>query len=200
MKRIAAAILLLAHIHVVYGQTLYAVPVVNPSFTDTVEGSTFASAIGVGPDGWTTYTQGGTISFEALEEPSTTSTIISAPARLEGEFEENASGYRFSLLGGELAETCAFGLDGRGTCVERLVQASSTRFDITFSGSVVPIYTIAASNAPSTSTTPPSQPTASPGAPSSTPTSASPNSALAKVVTIPCILVSCVVGTILHSL
>ncbi|KAJ6578686.1 hypothetical protein DFH09DRAFT_1148082 [Mycena vulgaris] len=197
MKRIATAMLLLAHIHVVYGQTLYAVA--HPSFTNIAKGTTFVSAVGVGVDGWTTYTEGGTISFEVQEGPSTTVTI-SRPVELGGEFEENASGYRFSDLGGELAETCAFGPNGRGTCVERLVQASSTRLDITFSGSVVPFYTIAALNVPSTSTASPSQPTASPGPPSSTPTSASPNSALAKVFPIACILVSCVVGTILHIL
>ncbi|KAJ7803704.1 hypothetical protein B0H14DRAFT_2887072, partial [Mycena olivaceomarginata] len=144
MKRIAAAMLHLAHIHVVYGQTLYTVSVANPSFTNVVEGSIFVSAVGVGADGWTTYTESGTISLEALEGPSTTTTLFSTPARLEGKFEESASGYRFSLFGGDFAETCAFGPNGRGTCVERKVVASSTIFDITFSGSVVPFYTISA--------------------------------------------------------
>ncbi|KAF7342518.1 hypothetical protein MVEN_01842000 [Mycena venus] len=198
MQPIATAVLLLAHIHVVYGQTLYAV--VNPNFPDIVEGTTFVSAVGVGADGWTTYVQSGTISLDVQEGPSTTVTVVSAPARFVGGFEENASGYRASLVGGEFAETCAFGPDGRGTCVEKLVQASSTRLNTTYSGSIVPVYTIAALNAPSKSTTPPLQPTSSPGPPSSTPTSASSNSALAKGFSIACILVSCVVGTILHIL
>ncbi|KAF7342520.1 hypothetical protein MVEN_01842200 [Mycena venus] len=185
MQPIAAAVLLLAHIHVVYGQTLY--EVLDPNFTNIMEGTTFISAVGVGADGWTTYEQSGTLSLYVEEGPSTTITAVSVPGRLGG----------VSLGGGQIAETCAFGPDGRGTCVNRLVQASSTRLDTTFSGSMVPFFTIAALNAPSTSTTPPSQPT---GSPSSTPTSAPSSSAPAKVVPIACILVSCVVGTILHIL
>ncbi|KAJ6611924.1 hypothetical protein B0H10DRAFT_338633 [Mycena sp. CBHHK59/15] len=204
-KRTLAVLLLLAIIHAVHGQTLYTLSGVNPTFTLIVEGTTSLSAIGVGSDGWTTYTQSGTVSFEVAVEPSTTFTIInpSAPAMLVGEFEENASGFRFSALGlgGEHAETCAFGADGRGTCVERIVEAASTILD-TFSGSVVPFYTLAApaKDASSPLTTPPSSLTASGSSPSSTPTSSSPNGSAAKVFPITCIVISCVVGSLLYAL
>ncbi|KAJ7736290.1 hypothetical protein B0H16DRAFT_1466734 [Mycena metata] len=92
-------------------------------------------------------------------------------ALVHGEFEANASGFRYSILGGELAETCAFGADGQGTCVERQVFASSTDFATTFSGRVIPFFTLAAAPTGSTLTTPPSSPTASSSSPSSTPTS-----------------------------
>ncbi|KAJ7921178.1 hypothetical protein B0H13DRAFT_1985830 [Mycena leptocephala] len=180
-KRTLAVLLLLAIIYAVHGQTLYTLSGVNPSFTRIIEGTTSLSAVGVGSDGWTTYSQSGTVSLEVAEEASTTFTIVnpSAPAMLVGEFEENASGFRLSYFipGGEHAETCAFGADGRGTCVERIVDATSTILD-TFSGSVVPFYTLAvpAKDGSSPLTTPPPSPTASGSPPSS-----SPNGAAAKV-------------------
>ncbi|KAJ7509423.1 hypothetical protein B0H11DRAFT_1959605 [Mycena galericulata] len=192
-KRTLAILLLLAIIHAVHGQTLYTLSAANPTFTLIVEGTTSLSAIGVGSDGWTTYTQSGTVSLEVEVEPSTTTTLInpSAPAMLVGEFEENASGYRFSILDGEHAETCAFGADGRGTCVERIAVPTTTILD-TFSGSVVPFYTLGAPGK-DTSTTPPSSPTA-------TPISSSPNGAAAKVYPITCIVISYVVGSLLYAL
>ncbi|KAJ6549854.1 hypothetical protein B0H19DRAFT_1264753 [Mycena capillaripes] len=200
MKRTLGVLLLLALIHAVYGQTLYTLSGANPSFTLIVEGTTSLSAVGVGSDGWTTYTQSGTVSLQVEEGPSTTITDInpSAPAMLVGEFEENASGFRISTNGA--AETCAFGADGRGTCVNRWIQGSSTIVDTTFSGSVVPWYTFPApaKDASSSLTTPPSSPTGS--SPSSPPTSSSPNSAATRVLSITGIVVACVVGTLLHAL
>ncbi|KAJ7736263.1 hypothetical protein B0H16DRAFT_1695398 [Mycena metata] len=99
-----------------------------------VEGYTSLFEVGVGSDGWTTYTE-------------------------SGEFEANAFGFRFSVPGEELAETCAFGADGRGT--------------------VVPLFTLAAAPTGSTSTTPPLSATASGSSPSSTPTSST-NGAVVK--------------------
>ncbi|KAJ6549873.1 hypothetical protein B0H19DRAFT_1264765 [Mycena capillaripes] len=180
MKRTLAVLLLSAFIHAALGQTLYAVSAVNPSVTNIIEETTSFSAIGEGP--------------------STTTTLISAPAIIGGKFEENASGFRFSVVGGKFAETCAFGADGRGTCVEREVLVTGT-LETTFSGNVVPFYTLAVSakDALSSLTTPPSPPTASGSSPSSTSTLPSPNSAAAKVLPIG-IVVSCVVGTIFHAL
>ncbi|KAJ7762887.1 hypothetical protein B0H16DRAFT_1528067 [Mycena metata] len=198
IKRTLAAVLL-STIHAVYGQTLYTVSVANPNFTQILEETVSVFAVGVGADGWTTYTESGSASLLVLEGPSTTTTFANAsdPVMVVGEFEENASGFRFSDLG--VVETCGFGSDGRGTCVEKLPGASSTQTDI-FPGSVVPFYTIAATEAPPTVTPPPSQSTASVAPPSSIPTSASPNGVAAKVLSITCILVSCVVDTLLHVL
>ncbi|KAF8212679.1 hypothetical protein K438DRAFT_1168905 [Mycena galopus ATCC 62051] len=168
-----AGLLLSALVHAAHGQTLYDVSRAIPSFTEIEEGYTSLFAVGVGSDGWTTYTQSGTISLDVVMEPSTTRTLVapSNPAELGGEFEANASGLRVSEFGGELAETCAFGADGRGTCVERQIEASSTLLDVTFSGSVVPFFTLVAVGAQSTLTTPPSSPTASSFSPASTSTS-----------------------------
>jgi hypothetical protein len=56
-----------------------------------------------------------------------------------------------TLLAGDVVETCGFGADGRGTCVETITHvqtlAASTATEnlaITFSGSVVPFYTLPA--------------------------------------------------------
>ncbi|KAJ7300493.1 hypothetical protein DFH08DRAFT_908480 [Mycena albidolilacea] len=199
-KHIAAVLLLPVLIPAVRAQTLFTVSAVNPSVTHIIKGTTVISAVGVGSDGWTTYTEAGTVSLDFFAGPSTTTTLIDASrvAEVGGEFEANASGFRFSILGGQLAETCAFGGDGRGTCVEREVVASSTRLAITLSGSVVPFYTLAAAGA--SVTAPPSSPTVSGPSSPSTSTSAPPNSASASVSPIAAIVLCCIVGTLLQVL
>ncbi|KAJ7901059.1 hypothetical protein B0H14DRAFT_2670530 [Mycena olivaceomarginata] len=199
-KHVAAILLLPVLIPAVPAQTLFAVSAVNPTFTHIIKGTTVISAVGVGSDGWTTYTEAGTVSLDFFVGPSTTTTFIDASrvAEVGGEFEANASGVRFSVHGGELAETCVFGADGRGTCVEREVFASSTRLATTFSGTVVPFYTLAAAGV---SVTPPaSSPTVSGPSSSSTSTSAPPNSANANVSPIAAIVLCCIVGTLLQVL
>ncbi|KAJ7919617.1 hypothetical protein B0H13DRAFT_2320271 [Mycena leptocephala] len=74
IKRTVIALLLSTLVHV-HGQTLYTVSVVIPSFTEILEETVSVSAVGVGADGWTTYTESGSASLEvernqAQQEPS----------------------------------------------------------------------------------------------------------------------------------
>ncbi|KAJ7640584.1 hypothetical protein B0H17DRAFT_1105506 [Mycena rosella] len=170
---VTALLLLIAQ---VCAQTLYTVSLENPSFTDIISESITLSVAGVGADGWTTYAVGGSASLEVLEGPSATFTIMSTPVTLEGNFEANSAGWRQSF--GAIAETCAFGSDGRGTCVAKVVRASSTSIE-TYSGSVVPFYTLGVIPGSSTPT-PTTPPTSIPSTiPSQTATSTAPNGAAA---------------------
>ncbi|KAJ7791130.1 hypothetical protein B0H14DRAFT_3567814 [Mycena olivaceomarginata] len=88
-------------------------------------------------------------------------------------FVEDASGWRASevVFGGSNAVTCSFGTAGRGTCIES-VPIRTTTIVATYSGSVVPFHTLAAST-PTKSLSP----TPSLTARSSTPSTTAPLSA-----------------------
>ncbi|KAJ7671808.1 hypothetical protein B0H17DRAFT_1084981 [Mycena rosella] len=170
----------------VSAQTLYMVSEEIPSFTEIVSGATTLSVAGVGADGWTTYDWGGSVSLQVEEEPTTTFTAISTPVGLAGHFEANSAGWR--EIGGAINDTCAFGSDGRGTCVERIAQASSTRI-VTISGSVVPFYTLGVIPG---SSTPTPTPTSS-AVPNQPATSTTPNGAAVRTIPALWITVSFVV-------
>ncbi|KAJ7828913.1 hypothetical protein B0H14DRAFT_2811095 [Mycena olivaceomarginata] len=165
-KASAAALLLSFFVHV-SAQTLYTVSagtLFNPWANATIS----VAAIGTGSDGGTTYVE------VATARPS----FFSTPFTVDVEpfthtFVEDASGWRESevVFGGSDAVTCSFGTAGRGTCVES-VPFRTTTIIATYSGSVVPFYTPAAST-PTKSLSP----TPSLTAPSSTPSTTAPPSA-----------------------
>ncbi|KAJ7101697.1 hypothetical protein C8R44DRAFT_809187, partial [Mycena epipterygia] len=160
---ISATFLLLATSIYVSAQTLYDIPQsVFPSgvFTPVVQESVSISAAGVGADGGTTYVE---VDVESLiidtRFPSTTVTLLSVPATVTGTFIVDASDYEYSYttffpIGPQsssitFAEKCAFGTGtaGMGTCVEQGFGAPTT-----YSGRVVPFFTLtAATPTPTTS-------------------------------------------------
>ncbi|KAJ7485694.1 hypothetical protein FB451DRAFT_1432370 [Mycena latifolia] len=124
-------------------QTLYGVSEISPSPTVVESLSRTISAIGVGADGATTYVEEGTESFLAFVYPSTTQILLSTPSPFTGTFVQDASGERFSASSGQKfqAQTCGFGADGQGTCVEKVPIGPVTETQ-TYSGPVVPVYTL----------------------------------------------------------
>ncbi|KAF8191912.1 hypothetical protein K438DRAFT_1970283 [Mycena galopus ATCC 62051] len=85
--------------------------------------------------------------------PSTTLTLFSVPTTYTETFVEDASGFAGSLVvfgpftrSQIVAETCSFGADGRGACIETLSApgASESGEILTESGSVVPVQTLTA--------------------------------------------------------
>ncbi|KAJ7484491.1 hypothetical protein FB451DRAFT_1393038 [Mycena latifolia] len=124
-------------------QTLYGISQISPVAT-VVESpaSRIYSAIGVGADGATTYVEEDIESFIAFIFPSTTEIVLSEPTTLTGTFVQDASGERASTSSGLVyqAETCGFGADGHGTCVDEFGRGSLTVTQ-TFSGVVEPFYT-----------------------------------------------------------
>ncbi|KAJ7080569.1 hypothetical protein C8R43DRAFT_965712 [Mycena crocata] len=97
---------------------------------------------------------------------------ISTPTTLSFTYEAAASGFRESFSGADILhlETCAFGADGKGTCVEEFVRPSSTLMEATRTGSVVHFYTLAAQP---TDTAPTPSPTTSSSSTSSSTRSSS---------------------------
>ncbi|KAJ7912300.1 hypothetical protein B0H13DRAFT_2327467 [Mycena leptocephala] len=117
-----------------------------PSQTVISPHSISFSAGGTNANGGTTYVEVIAQSSLVDIEPSTTLTLISVPTTFTETLVADASGWRGSVLlfpGSEEAqETCGFGADGRGTCVYSFVGPAET--GATISGSVVPVYTLAA--------------------------------------------------------
>ncbi|KAJ6571678.1 hypothetical protein B0H19DRAFT_1130666 [Mycena capillaripes] len=109
------------------GQTLYHVTDSIPSETLVREQSLSISAGGTNANGATTYIE-----------------YVSLPAET---LVEDASGE--TLFISDAVETCGFGADGRGTCVEAVSAPMDTQ-SVVFSGSVVPFYTLPVT--PSTTT------------------------------------------------
>ncbi|KAF7343108.1 hypothetical protein MVEN_01741200 [Mycena venus] len=148
---VVAAVLLLLVLSVsAEPVTLYGLSAVPGPTSLILAESITVSAIGVGGDGWTTYVEEEAITSQVIVAPSTTITAISVPTTLPFTFEENASGERYSLpmteVGATLYESCGFGADGQGTCVEhQLIQSTEEILFVTTSGSVAPWYTLAAS-------------------------------------------------------
>ncbi|KAJ7097405.1 hypothetical protein C8R44DRAFT_369908 [Mycena epipterygia] len=142
IRSIIAALLLSTSIHVC-AQTFFDVTVTG-STTEVVFGTTSISADGV--DGGTTYVQVAVQSLVLEEEPTTTFTLVTALATFTNTFVADASGFRLSeSFVGEpsLIETCVFSANRLGTCVEERPSGTRTGTE-TFSGTVVPFYTLAA--------------------------------------------------------
>ncbi|KAJ7120259.1 hypothetical protein C8R44DRAFT_787850 [Mycena epipterygia] len=174
---IRAAVLLLSTSVHVSAQTLYDVSQsLAPTGPTAILAVPFSiSPVGVGADGGTTYVEIDVESALLDVEPSATLTLLSVPTTLTNTYVVDASGLRFSYAMSEflgssvtLAETCSFGANGLGTCVlDGPVGGSATAS--TFSGSVVPFYTLAAATpapttGPSNTTGPSSTPTSQNGA------------------------------------
>ncbi|KAJ7021373.1 hypothetical protein C8F04DRAFT_1273806 [Mycena alexandri] len=137
--------------------TLYYVPPIDPLETQILSESLSISAGGVGADGLTTYVEVAVESYDALEEPGTTNTVMRHVT-----FVENASGVYQSApvemcadgactadtTDPPAVQTCAFGADGHGTCLEKVFRPFGTQ-TLTYSGAVMPFYTLAtATSAP----------------------------------------------------
>ncbi|KAJ7266392.1 hypothetical protein B0H12DRAFT_1099478 [Mycena haematopus] len=134
-------------------QTLYTVSE-GTQFNPWANATISVSAIGTGSDGGTTYVEVATAipSFYVTQvEPN--GQTLAAPVTVGVEpftmtFVEDATGFRESGVGAAIsvAETCTFGPDARGTCVDHIVfELQSSTTVLTVSGSVVPFYTLAAS-------------------------------------------------------
>ncbi|KAJ7120266.1 hypothetical protein C8R44DRAFT_921389 [Mycena epipterygia] len=136
-----------------------------PTGSDVViQANSFSiSAAGVGADGATTYVEVEVESSHLQVEPSRTITFLSVPTTFTNTFIADASGVRLSYatpvpfqlssLTRTVAETCSFGANGLGTCVLDNALAGSATAS-TFSGSVVPLYTLAAATTAPTTTQP----------------------------------------------
>ncbi|KAF7343651.1 hypothetical protein MSAN_01986000 [Mycena sanguinolenta] len=120
-------------------------PSQTPSIVEPtiVESFTVESIVPIGTNtaGETTYVEVLVIDSQVLIFPSQTLTEISAPTTITETFVEDASGRTggIPIIPGtsKAPESCGFGADGRGTCVISLDVAN-----LTFSGDVVPIYTL----------------------------------------------------------
>ncbi|KAJ7864755.1 hypothetical protein B0H14DRAFT_3133581 [Mycena olivaceomarginata] len=151
VHNIFATVLLLLALRVYAGPvTLYGVSASSGPTSLLNDGSISISALGVGTDGWTTYVEEEVITSEVIAAPSTTITLISTPTTATLTFEENASGYResvpFTEVGATFYQSCGFGGNGQGTCVQhQLIQSTQDAAFETISGSVVPFYTLSSS-------------------------------------------------------
>ncbi|KAJ7154789.1 hypothetical protein C8R46DRAFT_1197032 [Mycena filopes] len=143
-------------------QTLYdvSVPVnsATPEDHEVAYDTISLSAAGVGTDGATTYIEQEIESELLFVGSTTTETLLSTPLTMTATLVENASGALWSgpvvicsgggcqvdTSAGPAVQTCAFGTDGYGTCVDRFPYFSG---GITFSGAVVPYYTLNAAAA-----------------------------------------------------
>ncbi|KAJ6533508.1 hypothetical protein B0H19DRAFT_1186096 [Mycena capillaripes] len=153
MKPTVAAIGLSLILMQTSAQTLYDISDNVPSRTIIVQESISVSAGGTNSNGGTTYVEVFVITSEIDIVPDGTFTQVSVPTTFTKTFVEDSSGraesvpfmliYPTSTLATEAFETCGFGTDGRGTCVET-VSGQSIFGDFTFSGSVVPFYTLPA--------------------------------------------------------
>ncbi|KAJ6484725.1 hypothetical protein C8R45DRAFT_999158, partial [Mycena sanguinolenta] len=127
--------------------TLFDISANVPSQTIVEQQSLTISAGGTNSNGGTTYVEVNAINSEVIVEGSTTFTVISAQTTVTDTFVADASGFAGTLVvppGSAVAqETCGFGSDGVGTCVLTVME-SGIRIGTTFSGSVVPIFTLTA--------------------------------------------------------
>ncbi|KAJ7098335.1 hypothetical protein C8R44DRAFT_358683 [Mycena epipterygia] len=109
----------------VRAQTLYHVgSEIGQITTEALSQSVSVSAAGVGADGATTYVEDILESYIAIEYSDTTVTLLTTPIAYTVTFVADASGYHESFqfgMEGQAFETCGFGADGHGTCVEELL-------------------------------------------------------------------------------
>ncbi|KAF8190665.1 hypothetical protein K438DRAFT_1970963 [Mycena galopus ATCC 62051] len=123
----------------------------SPALSASLAGGVSISVGGTNSDGGTTYVQVVAETSEVLVGPSTTITLISVPTTKTVTFVENASGLRANLeISGPsttetIVQTCGFGSDGRGTCVETITYVTPTQV-LSYSGNVVPGYTLPATH------------------------------------------------------
>ncbi|KAJ6540422.1 hypothetical protein B0H19DRAFT_1077830 [Mycena capillaripes] len=111
----------------------------------SITASDSVSVAGTNSHGGTTYVDVEVITSEVVIQPQTTITI-SVPITATFTWVEDASGIQESFLKGAsetVVETCGFGADGRGTCVETLVSPQTTEV-VTFSGNIEPLFTLVA--------------------------------------------------------
>ncbi|KAJ6571679.1 hypothetical protein B0H19DRAFT_1130672 [Mycena capillaripes] len=140
--RSVLTVLSLAAINV-SAQTLYDVSVNIPSATLIREQSLSISVGGTNANGATTYIEVIALAAEIQEAPSTTFTVISVPTTIPHTQTLVADASGETIFNGDAVETCGFGADGRGTCVEGISVPMDTQ-SVVFSGSVVPFYTLPA--------------------------------------------------------
>ncbi|KAJ7359691.1 hypothetical protein DFH08DRAFT_846743 [Mycena albidolilacea] len=189
-------ILLISLATIVRAQTLLAVsPLQTTGSVTFVESATESvSALGVGADGLTTYLRVGAETLALEISGTVTKTLLQASdAILYTEtFLEDASRYIAGATDSGLSQSCTFGADGEGSCVNQFVSqgpGGASTLTSTYSGPVVPWYTLpnaaAAASTPapngfSTSTSPSSLAASQTGTLSASgpsPTAAAPNSA-----------------------
>ncbi|KAJ7462468.1 hypothetical protein FB451DRAFT_1562462 [Mycena latifolia] len=147
--------------------TLYAVSqdIANASQVNQISlaASYSVSVAGTDSHGGTTYVEveviTSAVAIPPLQPglPRTTITGPSTPTTATFTWVEDASGVQESFLESAsgitpeaVMETCGFGTDGRGTCVQTLASPQTTAV-ITFSGNIVPVFRVAAAT-PSPST------------------------------------------------
>ncbi|KAJ7337678.1 hypothetical protein DFH08DRAFT_1082821 [Mycena albidolilacea] len=127
--------------------TLYAVSqdVASEANQVSIAASNSVSVAGTDSHGGTTYVDVEVVTSEVLINPYTTITVLSVPTTATFTWVEDASGKQESFLRsvGTEVKTCGFGTDGHGTCVETLA-APQTTATFTFSGNVVPLFTLVA--------------------------------------------------------
>ncbi|KAJ7668955.1 hypothetical protein B0H17DRAFT_217975 [Mycena rosella] len=129
-----AVFFLSSSIHV-YSQTLFGL-----SNTLQQPTSRTISAVGVGSDGETTY-----VEVEAF--PTFVDSITTFPSdAVTRTFVADASREQQIVSGSIAVESCTFGTDGRGACVESF-QGSTDQFSATFT----PTFTLAAASSIPTS-------------------------------------------------
>ncbi|KAJ6556604.1 hypothetical protein DFH09DRAFT_1280307 [Mycena vulgaris] len=113
----------------------------------SITASDSVSVAGTNSHGGTTYVDVKVITSEVDIQPQTTITVLSAPTTATFTWVEDASGIQESFLrsasGETVVETCGFGTDGRGTCVETLASPQTTEA-VTFSGNIEPVFTLVA--------------------------------------------------------
>ncbi|KAJ6487399.1 hypothetical protein C8R47DRAFT_1320645, partial [Mycena vitilis] len=144
--RALGVLLALASVHT---QTLYYVSENAPGGLALSEAESLViSAAGTNAQGATTYVEVAVVSSELLIEPSTTRTLLSAPTTFTQTLVADASG--FTLVAQNVVESCGLGGIGAGTCVEKVARQSET-LTFTYSGSVVPFHTLAATTSAASS-------------------------------------------------
>ncbi|KAJ7918407.1 hypothetical protein B0H13DRAFT_1992832 [Mycena leptocephala] len=144
---------------IVRAQTLQVVSPYQTSVTFLETGPLSISALGVGADGMTTYLEVGAETLAIEIFGTLTRTLNTAPISYTATFVEDASKFVIGTTDSGTFESCTFGADGQGTCVEQFVTAGKTSVLATLSGPVLPWYTLNA--AASVVTSPTSAPTSS---------------------------------------
>ncbi|KAJ6582953.1 hypothetical protein DFH09DRAFT_1145001 [Mycena vulgaris] len=142
---------------VVHGQTLQFVSPLQVGSVTVLGGETISiSPLGVGADGMTTYVEVGAETFAAEVSGTSTRTLLSTPIPFKATFVEDASKFMIGTTDSGVFASCTFRADGNGACVEQFVAPGRTStFTTTYSGPVLPWYTLnAAASAVTPSPTP----------------------------------------------
>ncbi|KAJ7697586.1 hypothetical protein B0H17DRAFT_1197252 [Mycena rosella] len=135
----------------VHGQTLQLVsPIQTGSVTALASDTPLSiSELGVGADGMTTYVEVGAETLAVEISGTVTRTLLSTPLSFTATFVEDASRWRIGTTGRGLFESCTFGADGNGACVNEFVDSGgASTLTSTYSGPVLPWYTLNAAASP----------------------------------------------------